>query len=173
LRKYISLVGDIMKTLYIIRHAKSSWRDISTDDFDRPLRQRGKNDALLMANKLLEFGISPDFIISSPSKRTKCTVDIITTQIKYNKEIEYNNKIYESNMLSLKNIIKNIDNQYNVVFLFGHNPGLNMLAEDLCGFVKNIATTGIIGIRFNINSWSDISNRNSVFLEYIYPKKYK
>ena len=162
-----------MKKLYIIRHAKSSWKDISLNDFDRPLTQRGRNDALLMANKLIELNISPDLIISSPSKRTKCTVDIITTQMGYTNEIIYEDKIYESNMITLKNVIKNINNSKNVVFLVGHNPGLNMLAEDLFGFLKNIATTGIIAIEFDCESWSEISSKNSRFIEYMYPKKYK
>ena len=162
-----------MKTLYIIRHAKSSWKDIALNDFDRPLKQRGRDDTILMAKKLIELNISPDLIISSPSKRTKCTVDIMTKEMGYSKEILYEDKIYESNMINLKNVIKNINNQYNTVFLFGHNPGLNMLAEDLCGFIKNIATTGIVEIHFDCDTWSEISKQNSHFVKYIYPKKYK
>lgn len=162
-----------MKTLYIIRHAKSSWKDIAMDDFERPLNQRGKDDALLMANKLVELDICPDLIISSPSKRTKCTIAIIAPQIGYKKEIVYDNKIYESNMENLKRVVRNIDDKNNTVFLLGHNPGLNMFAEDLCGFVKNIATTGIVAISFDCNRWSEISHENSNLSEYIYPKKYK
>ncbi len=162
-----------MKTLYIIRHAKSSWKDIALDDFDRPLSQRGRDDALLMANKLVELNIFPDLIISSPSKRTKCTINIIAPHLGYKKDIVYDDKIYESNMINLKKIVRNLDNKNNSVFLFGHNPGLNMLAEDLCGFFKNIATTGIVAINFDCDSWSEISNQNSKFSEYIYPKKYK
>jgi phosphohistidine phosphatase len=76
-------------------------------------------------------------------------------------------------MITLKNVIKNIKESYEVVFLFGHNPGLNMLVEDLCGFFKNIATTGIVAINFDCNTWGEISNQNSKLIEYIYPKKYK
>lgn len=65
------------------------------------------------------------------------------------------------------------DDDKNRVFLIGHNPALNMLAEDLCGFTKNIATTGIVSISFHCDKWCDISQDNSTFTKYIYPKKYK
>ncbi len=162
-----------MKTLYLIRHAKSSWKDIALDDFDRPLSIRGKNDVQLMANKLNELDILPDLIISSPAKRATTTANTIANTIGYKKKIEYENKIYESNMITLKNLIKGIDDEYNTVFIVGHNPGLNMLAEELCGFLKNIATTGIVAINFDCNLWNEISNQNSYLIEYIYPKKYK
>jgi len=162
-----------MKTLCIIRHSKSSWKDIALDDFDRPLTQKGREDALIMAGKLAELNISPNIIISSPSKRTESTVDIMVTQLRYDKEIIYNRKIYDSNMMNLKNIIKNLNDNIETAFLFGHNPGLNMLAEDLCGFLKNIATTGIVIINFDCDKWDEVSNQNSKFIKYIYPKKYK
>jgi len=162
-----------MKTLYLIRHAKSSWKDIALDDFDRPLSIRGKNDVQLMAHKLNELDIFPDLIISSPAKRATTTATTIANTIGYKKKIEYENKIYESNMITLKNLIKGIDDEYNTVFIIGHNPGLNMLAEELCGFLKNIATTGVIAINFDCSSWSEISSQNSYLIEYLYPKKYK
>jgi len=162
-----------MKTLYIIRHAKSSLKDIALDDFQRPLSPRGRDDALLMANKLIELNLFPDLILSSPSKRTKCTLDIIANHLGYTKDIVFDNKIYESNMINLKNIVKNLDNKAKNVFLLGHNPGLNMLAEEFSGFLKNIATTGIVIIDFDCDSWSEISNKNSKLRDYIYPKKYK
>jgi len=162
-----------MKTLCIIRHSKSSWKDIALDDFDRPLTQKGKDDALFMAKKLSDMDISPNIIISSPSKRAESTVNIMKTQWQYDKEIVYNKKIYDSNMINLKNIIKNLNSNFETAFLVGHNPGLNMLAEDLCDFLKNIATTGIVIINFDCDKWDEISNQNSKFIKYIYPKKYK
>jgi len=162
-----------VKILSIIRHAKSSWKDIAFDDFDRPLSKRGRDDALFMVNKLIELNIFPDLIVSSPAKRAKSTTNIIVPQIGYRKDIVYDQRVYESNMINLKKIVKNVDNKNDTLFLVGHNPGLNMLAEEFCGFLKNIATTGIVIIHFNCDDWGEISNKNSSFIDYIYPKKYK
>ena len=125
-----------MKTLYLIRHAKSSWKDITLDDFDRPLNQRGKKNAPFMGKLLKQREVKPDLIISSPAKRAKCTANIIAREIGYTKDIVFEPKIYESNLVSLKNVIYSIDDKYNTVFLFGHNPCLNIFVEDFCAFMK-------------------------------------
>ena len=151
-----------MKKLYLIRHAKSSWKDLFVDDFDRPLNKRGKKDAPLMGKRLKEKGIKPDLIISSPALRAKTTAQVIAKELGF-KEIVYDEKIYEAEEETLYEIVKNLDSRYKTVFLVGHNPGLNMLAEKLVGLNDNIPTCGVVEI--------DLDARRLISFEY--PKMYK
>lgn len=162
-----------MKTLYLMRHAKSSWKDITLDDFDRPLNKRGQRDAPFMGELLNKRGIKPDIIYSSPANRTKTTAQIIAKKVGYTKPIKFENKIYESNLISLKNIIYGINNKHNIVFLFGHNPCLNIFVEDFCPFYENIPTCGIVMLEFSCESWDEISMENCNFALFEYPKKYQ
>ncbi len=162
-----------MKQLYIIRHAKSSWKNLSLDDFNRGLNKRGKKDAPFMGLKLKEENIVPDIIISSPAVRAKTTAKIIAYKIGYTQPILFDKSIYESTTTTLHKIIKSIDNKNNIVFLFGHNPTLNMFVEDYIEFYDNIPTCGIVKIEFDCNSWEDINSSNAKFISFDYPKQYK
>jgi len=118
-----------MKKLYMIRHAKSSWSDMSLDDFDRLLNKRGRENAKLMGERLKERGVTPDIIISSPALRAKTTAKVIAKKIGYIKDILFKDEIYEAEPETLHRILTKIDNKHNSAFMFGHNPGFNMLAE--------------------------------------------
>ena len=160
-----------MKKLYLIRHAKSSWEDLTLHDFDRPLSKRGKNDIPKMAMRLKESGVVPDIILSSGALRAKLTVHCLVDLIGYNKPVKFDNEIYESNSTSLYKIITSIDDKYRIAFIVGHNPSLNMLAEDFVGLSHNIPTCGIVEIDFSCSSWSDISSNNARLISFDYPKK--
>jgi len=160
-----------MKKLYIIRHAKSSWKDFSLDDFDRPLNKRGRLNAPYMGNKLKQKNILPDIIISSPAKRAKMTAKAIAQEINFAKEIVYDKNIYEASVYTLDQIIKSVNNTQNIIFLFGHNPSLNMLVGNYINFKQNIPTCGIIAIEFNCDRWEDIESSNAKLISFDYPKK--
>jgi len=160
-----------MKKLYIIRHAKSSWSNLILDDFDRPLNNRGKLNAVLIAKRLKEKKIPADMIISSPANRAKTTTNIIIKTIKYSKDIVFNKDVYEATFDELHNILIDIDDDKKIVFLIGHNPGLNILAEYYVGFKDNIPTSGVLEIEFNSDKWINISMDNSKLLSFDYPKK--
>lgn len=162
-----------MKKLFILRHAKSSWKDITLDDFDRPLNKRGKRDAPFMGKLLKERGVTPDIIYSSPARRAKETAHIIAEEIEYTDEIHFDPKIYESNVNTFINIIKSIDDTNESAFVFGHNPSLNMFVEDFCDFYENIPTTGIVELEFSCESWKEISVSNCKLLGFDFPKKYQ
>ena len=162
-----------MKQLYIIRHAKSSWKDLSVNDFNRALNKRGKKDAPFMGLKLKDKNILPDIIISSPALRAKRTAQTIASEVGYTKQIQFDKKIYESTINYINKLLKSIKDEKNIVFLFGHNPTLNMLVEDYIDFYDNIPTCGIVKIEFNCNSWKDISPSNANFISFDYPKRYK
>lgn len=146
-----------MKILYIIRHAKSSWKDMTLDDFDRPLNKRGKKDVVTMGRRLKERGVSPDIILSSPAKRAKETAKALSKEIGYDKKIKYIDAIYEASPDTLEKILDSVDEKYETVFLIGHNPGLNMLAERYVGFNENLPTCGIVALKFDTKEllWVD------------------
>jgi len=162
-----------MKTLYLSRHAKSSWRDPGLSDIDRPLNKRGKRDAPFMGKLLAEKGINPDLIISSPAKRARATAKIIASELNYDKEkIIFDKNIYEGTGRRLLEIISEIKEKYNFVMLFGHNPGLTVLSNNLSDrFIDNIPTCGVVALEFN-TSWKEIELNSAGFLFFEYPKKH-
>lgn len=161
-----------MKKLYIIRHAKSSWKDFTLSDFDRPLNKRGKLNAPFMGKVLKDKKIKPDIIISSPALRAKTTAKAIAKEISFSKNIIFDKNIYETSIDIVHNIIVNINDENSILFLVGHNPTLNMLAESYVGFYENISTSGVVEIEFNCDSWKDISIKNGKLISFDYPKRY-
>jgi len=160
-----------MKKLFIIRHAKSSWKEENLDDFDRPLKKRGGKNASYMGEMLNEKHILPDIILSSPALRAKTTAGIIAKKVNYSKDIVFNKNMYESNETTLHNLLTELNNNKKIAFLVAHNPGLNMLADYYVGFNDNIPTCGIIEIEFNCKKWQEISPFNAKLISFEYPKK--
>jgi phosphohistidine phosphatase len=162
-----------MKTLYLVRHAKSSWKQPELSDFERPLNKRGKNDAPFMGKLLSEKGINPSLIISSPAKRASVTAKMIASEINYPKEkIVLNKNIYEASGRGLLEIISESEEKYNSVMLFGHNPGLTILHNNLSDhFIDNIPTCGVVALKFS-TTWEKIKLNSANFIFFEYPKKH-
>ena len=157
------------KKLYILRHAKSSWKDFSISDFDRPLNKRGKQDAPLMAEQMAKKGIHPNIILSSPAKRAKATAQHFSEKL--HTDIVYNNDIYEASAATLKEIIKEAFNLYDEIMLVGHNPSVTMLSNSLSSHqIDNMPTAGIVGFEFDVDS---VEKAKTTLLFFEYPKKYK
>jgi phosphohistidine phosphatase len=162
-----------MKYLYLVRHAKSSW-EYNLDDFDRPLNQRGQFDAPLMGKKLASKSIKPDIIISSPASRAIKTATIIAEHIQYKKPIGTLRELYHASATNLLQLIKKTDQQYQSIMLFGHNPGLTTLANQLAADqVDNIPTCGIYAVGFDNKDWETIGLKKGKLLFYDYPKNHK
>ena len=162
-----------MKELILIRHAKSSWSNPLLEDFERPLNKRGAKNAPFMAKILKQKELNPDLIISSPSKRTKDTLDFFIKEFDYKREIIFEESIYEAPYINILKVIKNIDDKHKTIFLFGHNPGFNDLTDFLLGrFEDNIPTCGVLKINFDTNYWKNISKDNSKLIFFNFPKKY-
>ncbi|MEN8303974.1 MAG: histidine phosphatase family protein [Campylobacterota bacterium] len=161
------------KKLFVIRHAKSSWKDSSLDDFDRPLNKRGKLNAPFMGTKLKEKNVLPDIIIASPAKRAKSTAEVIAKKVNYSKNIVFKKDIYDVGERAIRKILKKLDDKNSVVFLFGHNPDLEILVEEYVEFDENIPTCGIVEIEFDCKRWRDISAKNAKLISFDYPKRYR
>ncbi|HSG05999.1 MAG TPA: histidine phosphatase family protein [Nitrospiria bacterium] len=164
-----------MKSIILVRHAKSSWKDATLKDFDRPLNKRGKRDAPWMGEKLKERNILPDLILSSPAKRARKTATVIAKAIGYPvRKIRYEDRMYHSGARDLLEMVRSLDDRQETVMLFGHNPDFSdftdMLLEESPGY--NIPTTGVYCIRFRVDAWRKIreGTGETVFLDY--PKRH-
>jgi len=162
-----------MKTLYLVRHAKSSWKNQGLTDFDRPLNKRGKRDAPLMGEVLNDKKINPDFIISSSAKRAKKTATEIAAKIGFPlKKISFNDEIYEASMSTLMGLLKKLNDKYESVMIFGHNPGLTVLNNHISKhYIDNIPTCGIVALQFN-KKWSELDKNSCGHIFFEHPKMY-
>jgi phosphohistidine phosphatase len=160
------------KKLFIVRHAKSSWNHPHLSDFERPLNERGQADAPEMGTRLLAFGLHPDLIISSPANRAITTAKEIALILGYKpKDIKQHADLYHAHASTMRHIIAQTNDKHNTIMLFGHNPGLTYLVEDLCDFdLENLPTCGVCGIEFEVKSWSEILHKDGVKFLYDFPK---
>jgi phosphohistidine phosphatase len=162
-----------MKNLILLRHAKSSWKDTSLDDFDRPLSNRGRKDAPKVAQSLKQKGIQIDLIISSSAKRTKETANIFADILNYNSEIIFDSRLYEASEGHILLVINQLDNRFENVLLVCHNPGITNLVNYLSdSFIENIPTSGIVGL-LTEHFWREVNEKSCSCLFYDYPKKNK
>jgi phosphohistidine phosphatase len=163
-----------MKSLYIVRHAKSSWEDSSQSDFERGLNERGKRDAPRMAKRLKEKEIHPDLMLSSPAKRALSTAKRIAEVLNYSKkDIKTDQKLYHADEDTILSVIHTIKDKYNTVVLFGHNPGLTdfvntIVAEETN--IDNVPTCGVVALSLYVESWKDVSWASAKMLFFDYPK---
>ena len=162
-----------MKTLYLARHAKSSWANPKLTDFERPLNNRGKRDAPLMGKVLKDKKEKIGLIISSPAKRTKKTAVTIAEKLGYpQKKILFNEELYEASTNALIKVLKKIDQKYDSVMIFGHNPGLTLLNNYISDhYIDNIPTCGVVALQLD-EEWSKLDKNTCKFLFFEYPKMY-
>ena len=163
-----------MKTLILVRHAKSSWDNIELTDIKRPLNERGIKDAPFMGEILNKQAVIPGLIISSPAERVMSTAKIIAEKINYPKsKIEINEHIYRASYRDLYKVVKHLNDKLTIVLLVGHNPELTDFLSSLTNaYVDDIPTTGICTIELNISEWSEISEGCGKMISFEYPKKY-
>jgi len=162
------------KTLFLIRHAKSSWDNFALTDFDRPLNDRGKNDAPEMAKRLIDKKINIDAFISSPAKRAKKTAKLFMKEFgRKKKEIILIPELYEASVEAFYQTILAVDNRFNSIAVFSHNPGITSFANGLTEDTQfdNMPTCSVFAVRSNIKSWRDFRDAKKEFWFFDYPKK--
>jgi phosphohistidine phosphatase len=161
------------KTLLVIRHAKSSW-DIGTlNDFERPLNDRGKRDAPVMANRLKEKNILVDAFVASPAKRAKKTAELFTGEYQREKEdIIFVSKLYHAAADTFFEVVEDLNDAFKTVALFSHNPGITEFVNMLTDEVKldNMPTCGIFAVKLQSPSWKNFRKAKKEFLFFDYPK---
>lgn len=162
-----------MKTLYLIRHAKSDWSDPGKEDFDRGLNKRGKRSIPIMAKALQERGIIPDLILSSAAKRAKKTAKGLAKTLEYKGKIIFDEALYFTEPEEMMQMIRNVDDRYGSLFLIGHNPEITELSNMLTEiYIDNIPTLGIVSIAFNIDKWTEIEKGKGKMGTFIFPKMF-
>ncbi len=161
-----------MKTLILIRHAKSSWNDFSQKDFDRPLNERGNHDAPIMANRLLKQNIKIDALITSPAKRALSTCKYFAKAFELKKKsIIKEERLYLADCKIFFDVINNMEDEYNSVALFSHNPGITNFANQITETkIDNMPTCGIYAVETDIKHWTDFAASAKHFLFFDYPK---
>jgi len=150
-----------MKKLYLVRHAKSSWKYPELSDFERPLNHRGKKDAPKMGKWLRARKIVPDLIISSPAVRASTTAKIFSEVLSYPSDrIRYHDQMYGTSVSTLLDIIKKTEESVKSLMIFGHNPEITSLANTLSdSYIDNIPTCGIYALNVIVKKWQDISHK--------------
>ena len=163
-----------MKSLFLTRHAKSSWGHVGSSDIDRPLNSRGKKAAPRMGELIHKKKDIPNILISSPARRAFSTAKSFAKTFGYiENDIIINNTIYGAGPYQLLDIVKDQDDLYHSIMLFGHNPTFTTFANMLSNEnIFNVVTCGVVRIDFNIQNWVDIDYGSGSMIYYEYPKKH-
>jgi phosphohistidine phosphatase len=161
-----------MKTLFLVRHAKSSWEQPGLSDFDRPLNERGKKDAPVMAKRLKEKGIELDHLVSSPAKRAKKPAGYFAEELGFKKkDIKFVEELYGATHSQFLQAVKDLNDKYNSVALFSHNPGITDFASSLTNVrVDAMPTCSVFALQINTDTWKEFENAEKKFLFFDYPK---
>ena len=162
-----------MKTLTIVRHAKSSWDNPGLSDRDRPLNKRGERNAPEMGARIREHGIRPSLIVSSPATRALSTARIIATEIAYPIEfLQRERSLYLASVDEILDVIAAQDEGFNNLMLVGHNPGLTQFANFLSpGLTNNLPTAGVVAVEIDRDDWNLYERPPTRLLVHDYPKK--
>ena len=161
-----------MKQLLLIRHAKSDWNNAGLSDFDRPLNERGKKDAPVMAQRLRDKKVSVDAFIASPAKRAAKTAKIFAEAFGQQKDdIIFIDKLYLAEPPVFFSVVADTDDRYETIAIFSHNYGLTDFANLLTDVrTDNIPTCGIFAVQADCTSWKEFKEAPKHFLFFDYPK---
>jgi phosphohistidine phosphatase len=160
-----------VKTLLLMRHAKSSWDNASLRDFDRPLAERGRRDAPRMAQALVALDSAPDFIVSSPAARARETIEAIIREGQLAAPLEFNEGIYDATPAALMHIVRRLPDAHRRVLMVGHNPGFEDLLARLTGERGRMPTAALACIEFQVDRWDDIENGQGKLVWLLTPKQ--
>jgi phosphohistidine phosphatase len=162
-----------MKTLLLLRHAKSVKNDGTLVDFDRSLNNRGKDDAELIGSFLGDQKIVPDLVLSSPAKRARRTTELVLKAADWNRTPEFDERIYDASLYRLLNVVSEIGSSNNVVMLVGHNPGFEELLAALTGELAGLPTCAVASIDLQVNDWAKAGVRAGKLKWLVTPKTLK
>jgi phosphohistidine phosphatase len=162
-----------MKTLLLLRHAKSSWKDASIRDFDRPLNQRGLKTAPVVGRLMRKRKLHPDLVLSSPAERARQTTELVLAAAGLEVEVRYDERIYEATVARLIEVVTQIDDDANMAFLVGHNPGVEEMVKSLTGEARSMPTASLVSIELDIEKWSKVRAGTGRLVWLVKPKELK
>ena len=161
-----------MKTLYLLRHAKSSWSFDELSDQERPLNDRGRDDAPLMGQALAKRRICPDVIVSSPAVRAMSTAVLVAREMQYpHDKIVVEPGIYGADVDDFLAILKDLPDSAASALVVGHNPTITETANTLSpSSINEMPTAAVVCLRFECEQWAEVSKVNAEFYFYDYPR---
>jgi phosphohistidine phosphatase len=162
-----------MKTLFLLRHAKSSWKDASARDFDRPLNQRGLKAAPAVGRLMKKRKVQPDLVLSSPAERARQTTTLVLVAAEIKTEVRHDERIYEATVARLLEVVAQIEDEANVAMLVGHNPGLAELFTALTGKSESLPTAALACIELDIEKWNKVRAGTGRLEWLVRPKRLK
>jgi phosphohistidine phosphatase len=146
-----------MKTLLIMRHAKSSWKAETLPDFERPLNKRGKHDAPRMGRLIRAEGLTPDVILSSPAARARATAEAVADLSKYEGEVKFVSEFYEAGPEAYLKALRTLPDEVRSALVIGHNPALDELLESLIGESEHLPTAALARVKLRLKRWKDLN----------------
>jgi phosphohistidine phosphatase len=147
-----------MKILLLLRHAKSSWKDESLADQDRPLAKRGLRDAPRVGKLLNDANLLPDLIMSSTARRARQTVELVTDAAGYTGEVSWLDDLYAAAPEEILELLSALPAYYTTVMVVGHNPGLEELMALLTDQVDSLTTAALAQIDLPLDGWDQLTD---------------
>jgi len=157
-----------MKTLLIMRHAKSSWKDDTLADDQRPINKRGRRDAPRMGQVLRDAGLAPQAIVSSTAVRARQTAMAVAETSGFGGEIQYDASLYAAPPEAYLAAARQLAPEIQVALVVGHNPGLEELLQELTGEDEHLPTAGIARVQLAVEGWADLGAETEGHLETIW-----
>jgi phosphohistidine phosphatase len=145
-----------MKTLLILRHAQSSWKDNNLPDHERPLNKRGRSDAPRVGELIRQENILPDMILCSTARRARDTIKAVIEKSGYAGEVNYIPDLYQADIADILTILGELEDTISSVLLVGHNPELEELVQTITEADVHIPTAALALINLPINSWEEM-----------------
>jgi phosphohistidine phosphatase len=154
----VAIIQDAMKTLLLLRHAKSSWKHTELSDHERPLNKRGKRTAPLMGALLQDQDLIPDIILCSSAVRAHTTALIVAKACSYEGEIKKTRQLYLAEPQDYVEVLRQLAEKHACVLVVGHNPGLEALIEALTGEAMAMPTAALAQVELSLERWSDLDS---------------
>jgi phosphohistidine phosphatase len=159
-----------MKTLYVLRHAKSSWDNDELSDYERPLNDRGNRTAPFMGTVMKGRGYVPAIIVSSPAARAAATAQLVKESAKFPADILFDERIYEASPNTIRTVLSELSDSFESAMVVGHNPGMEGLIRYLTGEHESMPTAALAAIDLSLDSWSELTSDAGTLTELIRPK---
>ncbi|MCA9040376.1 MAG: histidine phosphatase family protein [Planctomycetaceae bacterium] len=154
-----------MKTLLLMRHSKSSWDNPADTDIERPLNPRGKQQALLMGKHLVQEKLEPDIIVCSNAKRARKTAERVIKSMQWDGPLEINPDLYFSSVFSYIDVLNQQLDKHQRVLLIGHNPIIEDFLSTFTGGWREVKTSAIAQLTFDLDCWADLTNHTKAKLK--------
>ena len=158
------------RILYLLRHAKSSWKDDSLADFDRPLKGRGRDAAERMGKRLASEKLQDAVLICSPAARARETAQLVLKHSGLRMDQRFDDRIYEASLRDLMQVVSELPDDRQTAMLIGHNPGFEDLLAFLTGQARRMPTCALAKIKLDVESWKDVRAGDGNLKSFLTPK---